>query len=185
NEYELLNFLKNTPLDITYYINKLKNEDEKDLVIKEILLDIKYYEYYFSTLKEFKKFLFPMVNLERIITYIFWCTMIGEEKISKLLLLFNIKNLNYAEISHALGLSKNDLQRHLENKHYMRLLEIAEDNFIKKLKKNVLRNKDNIFFVYYYMIASYYEMKNLEKILLGRKIGLRPEVIRGTLKLFI
>jgi len=185
NEYELLNFLKNTPLDITYYINKLKNEDEKDLVIKEILLDIKYYEYYFSTLKEFKKFLFPMVNLERIVTYIFWCTMIGEEKISKLLLLFNIKNLNYAEISHALGLSKNDLQRHLENKHYMRLLEIAEDNFINKLKKNVLRNKDNIFFVYYYMIASYYEMKNLEKILLGRKIGLRPEVIRGTLKLFI
>ncbi|RLF05750.1 MAG: hypothetical protein DRJ64_05245, partial [Thermoprotei archaeon] len=48
SERELIEHLRKTPLDIEHHLKRLKGRIEPILLV-EVLLDIKYYEYYFSS----------------------------------------------------------------------------------------------------------------------------------------
>lgn len=183
SEREIIEHLRKTPLDIEQHFKRLKGRIEPILLIAEVLLDIKYYEYYFSSLRNLEKTIFQMAYLERIITLIYWYIVLGEEQVNKFLSTCNTTRLRMKEISRILELSQEKVKEYIENREYTHLAEVAENVFIRKLKKLVLRNKNNMFFVYYYMFSSYAEMRNLERIVLGRKMELRPEIIRGSLKI--
>ena len=56
---------------------------------------------------------------------------------------------------------------------------MVEGRIADAARRSFLRERYAPIAVYYYLLLCYNEMRNLERILLGKMLGLRPELIRG------
>ncbi|HDJ89816.1 MAG TPA: hypothetical protein ENG40_03900 [Thermoprotei archaeon] len=187
NEEELIKILSETPLSIKICIDHIKARKGRiSLMEKELCLDAKYYEYYAESVKRYSKIIFSAIQLEKILTYTYWSIMLGRKDTEEIFLTINPENFFLIEMGfHLLELKISRFEKYLENKDYSSLISLVDTLYLKRIKRLFLENKNNLYTVYYYLILIYYEMKNLEKIVLGRKMALRPEIIRGTLKIIV
>lgn len=185
NEKQFLGLLKGTPFDIQPCLNRLMEED-RILIVKELFLDIKYFDYYLSSFRNMGKDLDIVLGYEYLKGFLYWYMIFGRERLEKLLFQCMPKVFGICFSFKKLGIPEEELSRYRRSggeTHFSDYIEKAEHIFDTKVKKYMYRNKNKIFYVYYYMLASYYEMKNLERIVLGKKIGLRQEIIKSTLRL--
>jgi len=181
---EFLKILSTTPLSIKEYIEYIERKRGRVLLTEEELcLDIKYYEYFAESVKKRDKTVFWAIQLEKILAYTYWSIILGKEKTEDIF--FIIKPDNYVLIERGfiiLELKMDEFNKYLKNKDFSGLMNLVQTLYYRKIKRWSFEYRNNFYIVYYYLLLLYHEMKNLERIALGRKMGLRDEVIEGTLK---
>lgn len=188
---DIISIIEKTPY---YEILKLAKE-YKTLI--ELCLDSAYYKYYKNKALKCKvdNQVIYFIDLESLIKLFYWMLVLGEDEIKKLakkevLIGFKpvsrrlkLEEYSIDEIIRAFKVDRKRLERMMIHFEISRALHLLEEKFIEKLSITFMKYKISFITPYFYLIASYLEMRNLEKIVLGEAMKLPPDVVKGTLTL--
>ena len=184
NEEELLKILSMTPLSIKEckeYVEKKRRQVL--LAEEELCLDAKYYEYFAESVKKRDKTVFWAIQLEKILAYTYWSIILGKEKTEEIFFIINPDIYDIIKKGFfILELEVDEFNKYLKNKDFSGLINLVQTLYYGKIKRWASEYRNDFYIVYYYLLMLYHEMKNLERIALGRKMGLRDEVIESAIK---
>jgi len=191
---DLIKLIRSTP----YYLNLkkylfVKVKEVTDLWIIEACLDSGYYQYLKREAKKTNYATRKIIDIEALITLAYWILILGEEYIRTLHMnnilqglepqarfrLRYIPSLN--EILTTIGINPLEVKDIIKYREISQLMSILRREYMKRIRRIVLRNKHSLAYVYYYLILCENEMRNLERVILGHELGLSKEVITGSL----
>jgi len=188
NEEKLWTLLQNTP----YHTVAPTEEILKDsLEFKEAYLDSCYYAYIRSVIpKKERKELGELLDLEGLITSIYWMLVFNEDKMIKLIeerlhgfkpSFIKVKEFNLKNVYSLLKVDWNLADKLVKQGEISKLMRKLKKAHLELVREKAERKSLSSLFLYYYLLLIKYERDNLHKMVLGRVIGLKREKIKQTL----
>jgi len=159
--------------------------------ILEMALDSAYFAYYRREAERSGfKCLAPLIDREALARLLYWTLRLGESAVVRemgLLRGFEPASLSVRlspplldQLASLFRLDAEQLRRMERHGEVSKAILMAEERVIDAAKRSFLRKRYTPVAVYYYLLLCHNEMRNLERILLGKMLGLRPELIKGT-----
>ncbi len=158
--------------------------------VLEMALDSAYFAYYRKEARRSGlKCLMPLIDREALARLLYWTLRLGESAVvgeRSLLRGFEPASLSVRlrpplldRLAGLFRLDAEQLRRMERHGEVSRAVRVVEGRIADAARRSFLRERYAPIAVYYYLLLCYNEMRNLERILLGKMLGLRPELIRG------
>ncbi|RLE85941.1 MAG: hypothetical protein DRJ41_00210 [Thermoprotei archaeon] len=189
SEKDLFDLLKKTP-----YMPTVKGLDLLKLPhrIVEVSVESSYYAYLKAQAKNARlnKRTLRMIDLEVLIRLVYWLLNLNKNDIYLIKkyniidnfypITFTVKE-NLERIIRAFNLELSKIKPLIRKKEVLRVTSSLYASLLSMAKKEAMNDPVSYGFIYYYMLLSKIEFVNLERIIIGKNTGLRPEVIQASL----